>query len=698
MNKHLGTLRAWQRAGALAFDRIRSKPGGTGPTKRRMRRSLLSVLAVVLVAFGLPLAIMSPASAHTPNLTKSCSGITVTGSWYESKDTNTLGIKVDGGAWTTKTFTISDSLTVPVPQDGLVHTYKAYVHTTNSNSTFSKDYEGTVGPCGKKHVTAAQFTKTDPTCAADGKLVVTEQPEGVEVSRSPYPGTGPGHYTITFRAKSGYALDGPTKQIIEVLPKLTGDQCATEVQPVKPTITHPTCTGPGTGTAGSFILPANGGGVAYTKSGNVVTATADGTHKFVSLPSGWTLVDSHHATYQVNYVAPDGYPACLVDLAVPVPPVAVLPTCDTDGDLVVGTTPHVVTRVDGDVVTEDTHFGPGTHEVSYAAAPGYAFEEGAEATFSLVVKGKTLDCPVTPVDPTVTQSVCTGPGTHTEPVVVPGDVPGDHIEYVYDEESQLVTASPEAGYALANLPDGWESQEDGTATFAVELDDPGPCLVEIEVPTPPVPTEPTCDVDGALTVMPTTHVVTTVDGNVVEGETGFGPGEHTVAYAPAAGYTFAREVVTEKLIVVLPSTKDCPTGVVSPTVAQSVCTGPGTHSEPVVTPGDAEGDHVSYAYDSVTRIVTATPDTGFVLAEMPAGWTGLENGEATFQVVLTDPGPCLVTVVEPPTTGVDTVVAGPTPSTLPNTGAPALWPALAGLVLLLGGGLLVAGGRRRHRS
>jgi LPXTG-motif cell wall-anchored protein len=671
MNKHLGTARA-------------------------VRRALLSVLAVGLVALGLPLLTMSPASAHTPNLTKGCGGITVSGWMYESKDTNTLGIRIDGGAWTTKTFAVSDSLTVPVPQDGEAHTYDAYVHTTNRNQGYAHDYTGTVGPCGKKHVTAVLWEKTDPTCAADGKLVSKTEPEGITVSKSPS-GTGPGHYTITFVAKSGYVIDGPASQTIDVLPKLTGDQCATQVQPVKPTITQPACTGPGTGTPGAFTLPGNGGGISYARAGNVVTATADSTHKFVSLPSGWTLVDAHHATYLVSYDAPAGHPGCLADLPTPVPPVASVPTCDTDGDLVVGTTPHVVTRVDGNVVTQDTHYGPGTRELSYTAAPGYTFANGTMKTFSVEVDAMTLDCPVTPVNPSVTQSVCNGPGTHTDPVVVPGDLPGDHIGYAYDDVAHVVTATPEVGFALANLLAGWVSQDDGSARFTVTLTDPGPCLEEIEVPTPPVPTAPTCDVDGALTVVATDHVVTTVDGDVVEEETAVGPGEHTIGYLPAAGYTFAEGAVTSTVVEVLPSTKDCPTGVVSPVVTQSVCTGPGTHSDPVVTPGDLEGDHVSYGYDPTSRVVTATPDAGFVLADLPAGWTALEGGSATYQVVLTDPGPCLVTVVSPPTTGGETTeVAGPNPSVLPDTGGPAVWPAMAGLVLLLGGGALVTRDRRRR--
>lgn len=699
MNHEPGTGGAVPRPGRSASSRTRSGLRTTRRPRIRVRRPLLSLLVVGLVALGLPLVTMGAASAHTPNLSATCGGITVSGSYYESKDTNTLGIRIDGGTWTTKTFATDGSLTVAVPQDGVVHSYQAYVHTTNPYSGYSRDYSGNVGPCGKKHVTAVLWEKTDPTCAADGALVSKTEPEGITVTQSPS-GTGPGHYTITFTAKAGYAIDGPTSQTIDVLPKLTGDVCATEVKPVAPTITNPTCTGPGTGTPGSITLPANGNGITYSKSGNVVTATADAAHKFVTLPSGWTLVDAHHATYTVTYTQPSGYPECLVQLPTPVPPVASAPTCDTDGDLVVGTTAHVVTRVDGVLVEGPVHVGPGAHTISYTAADGYTFASGKTKTFSVTVGAKTLDCPAAVVSPTVTQSACTGPGTHSDPVVVLGDVAGDHVGYVYDDATHVVTATPDPGFALANLPAGWVSHQDGTATFVVELVDPGACLVPIAVPTPPVAAAPTCSVDGALVVAPTEHVVTRVDGNLVGEETSFGPGQHTISYQPATGYTFGKEVQTEFGVGVLPATLDCPASVVSPTVTQSVCNADGSKTTPVVTPGDLPGDHVSYVYDATNRLVTATADPGFALGELPAGWTLLENGTATYVVTLTDPGVCPVTVVSPPTSTSPTTVtvAGPhNPSVLPNTGAADDLAPLAamGLLLLAGGGLLV--GRRARR-
>jgi LPXTG-motif cell wall-anchored protein len=759
-----------------------------GTRRPRVIRSLMSVMAVVLVAFGLPLVTMSAASAHTPNLTKSCNGVTVKGSYYEATDTNTLGIRIDQGPWATKTFATTDSLTAAVPQDGLSHTYDAYVHTTNRNPDYSQEFHGTVGPCGTQKVqpvtptitnpactgpgthTSGSFTlpangngisytksgnvvtatadtthsfltvpagwtlvtshkatytvtytnppgypdclvqlptpvapvAAAPTCNTDGDLVVGTTPhvvtrvDNVIVSQNTH--YGPGSHVVSYTAASGYTFaDGTAKSFtVNVKPKTL--DCP--VTPVNPTVTQSVCTGPGTHSQPVVTfgdVPGDHISYAYDAGTHVVTATPEAGFALANLPAGWHAQKDGTATFQVNLVDPG---ACLVEVPVPTTPVASAPTCNTDGDLVVGTTPHVVTRVDNVIITQDTHFGPGDHALSYTAAEGYTFPSGTVKTLTVKVKAMTLDCPVTPVSPTVTQSVCTGPGTHSDPVVTFGDVPGDHITYAYDAVNHVVTATPETGFALAHLPAGWVSHDNGTATFHVTLTDPGLCLVDVPVPTPPVPTAPTCDTDGTLTVAPTEHVLTTVDDTVIEGETAFGPGEHTITYAPAEGYTFGEQVVEPVVVTVLPKTNDCPAGVVSPTVTQSVCTGPGTHSEPVVTLGDVEGDHVSYVYDAGTHVVTATADKGFALANLPTGWTMQENRTATYLVTLTDPGPCLVTVVSPPTTSPAVQVQGPKahhPTVLPNTGGPNQWLALAGLVLLLGGGALVSRERRLRR-
>ena len=57
---------------------------------------------------------------------------------------------------------------------------------------------------------------------------------------------------------------------------------------------------------------------------------------------------------------------------------------------------------------------------------------------------------------------------------------------------QLVTATPDEGFALANLSAEWVALENGSATYAVTLIDPGPCDAVVEPPVVEPPTgEPT---------------------------------------------------------------------------------------------------------------------------------------------------------------------------------------------------------------
>ncbi|MEO6604196.1 MAG: hypothetical protein ABIN55_01160 [Aeromicrobium sp.] len=108
---------------------------------------------------------VSSASAHTPTVGATCDGVTVSASGYESGDTNTLSVSVSGGGSDSKSFSTSGSATASVPQDGVAHTYTAFVHTTNGNAAYSKDFSGTVGPCG---------TPTKPDDTVEHRDVVGE--------------------------------------------------------------------------------------------------------------------------------------------------------------------------------------------------------------------------------------------------------------------------------------------------------------------------------------------------------------------------------------------------------------------------------------------------------------------------------------------------------------------------------------------
>lgn len=129
-------------------------------TKFHAKRTFGALFALCIAVLGLAF-LASPASAHSPSGEGTCSGVTAKGEGYEAGDTNTLGVRLDGGPWTTKTFSITDSVTIPVPQDGQTHTWEAYVHTTNANQAYSHDYSGNVGPCGQSQPPNETAHKTD---------------------------------------------------------------------------------------------------------------------------------------------------------------------------------------------------------------------------------------------------------------------------------------------------------------------------------------------------------------------------------------------------------------------------------------------------------------------------------------------------------------------------------------------------------
>ncbi len=121
------------------------------------------------------------------------------------------------------------------------------------------------GECPPAPVTAIP-SASDPTCEADGALVIPEVPNVIFSGGAN--GDGPGNYNITAAAASGFTLTGEDKGPwpIEVLAKGTGLECPEVVTPVAPDIKKvATC-----GTYGS-VTPAVTAGVTYSVEFNKET-------------------------------------------------------------------------------------------------------------------------------------------------------------------------------------------------------------------------------------------------------------------------------------------------------------------------------------------------------------------------------------------------------------------------------------------
>src|SRR4051794_41135217 len=106
---------------------------------------LIAALCVpVLLTMGLGAFVASPASAHTPAVSASCSGVHVGGTGYDAGMANRWSVTING-ATQSGTFGASFDQTFPVPQGGATSTWSAFVEA--ADGTYPGDGSGSVGPC-----------------------------------------------------------------------------------------------------------------------------------------------------------------------------------------------------------------------------------------------------------------------------------------------------------------------------------------------------------------------------------------------------------------------------------------------------------------------------------------------------------------------------------------------------------------------
>jgi hypothetical protein len=477
-------------------------------------------------------------------------------------------------------------------------------------------------------------TFTDPTCSTSGSYDLgAYDHEGVDVTETGDTAGAPGgQITITYTPKPNYyfvGLDGapPSTDPISISHTYTTPTgCVTKVTPVAPTVTEPACNGPGTSSDGSVALPADTAAITYSydKSTHVVTATlTDASYEFGDLAgTGYTLSSGgRSATYQVTFTDPG---ACLVQVGVPTPPEPVAPTCSTDGSLTVAPSEHVVTSVNGEVVTASTTYGPGSYTISYAPAAGYTFADGVTTSFDRTVKTATEDCGVVLAAPIITQSkACDSAGT----VSLPAD--GGGVSYVLDPNNgagdirtwstlaggsftvTATTSSPNQFTATA----GWVlSDGNHTATWTGSLAKAATCTS----PVRPTITEPTCLADGSFT-LPT-------DGDGIS----YTKNGDVVTASLADGYEFAGDlhgytVSADGRSATFTVTYQSPTGCVltAPTVS---------FTDPSCANQNAASYQVS-GFDpatmSETVVGTATPGTSILVSFAPLGHYTFGDGAQT---------------------------------------------------------------------
>jgi hypothetical protein len=508
------------------------------------------------------------------------------------------------------------------------------------------------GTCVQNIPVPAAPQPTAPTCAVDGVLVVPTDTAQVHWTSSPG-GTGPGTYTVTAWAQAGYGFsDGATKQTYTetVLPKGSGLDCNQEVLPVTPSLVEASCDhASGTTSSPTLTLPATSG-IVYTTSGTVasgqtvnVTATAQAGSEFKAgdTPSGWTFVDSTHETWTHLFVNL----TCDVYVTPARPGFTDAQCTGTPG--MEGDASYVITAQAG-VVYSPT---PGSYSlapgqsvtVTATPAAGYAFNGASSSwTFTATV----LDCSsaVSPVAPAVVQATCDhGTGVVSGFTITPATTAG----ITYSVNGLVVTATPDKGYRLGTLPDGWTGNSE-SATFTAVRND-AQCDVYV-TPARPGFTDAQCT--GTPGMEGDASYVITAQAGVVysptPGSYSLAPGQSvTVTATPAAGYAFngASSSWTFTATVL-----DCrvPVTPVAPAVTQAVCDGPGHSTLPSVVPADTVG--VTYTVSVDLSTVTATRTDGYAWkAPLPGGWVLNKDGTAAFATSLVSPGDCLagVTAVTP---------------------------------------------------
>ncbi len=145
--------------------------------------------------------------------------------------------------------------------------------------------------------------------------------------------------------------------------------------------------------------------------------------------------------------------------------------------------------------------------------------------------GSAVPCPgqVSPENPTVTQPACTGPGTSSNlSVELPANT--DDISYDYSQHVVTATVTDATKVFAATLPANWVRVGDKTATYLVNENSAGACLVEVEAQAPSA-SENTCATAGTL-VLPNA----VDDGYSWTGSTSDAPGDHAVTAEADSGY------------------------------------------------------------------------------------------------------------------------------------------------------------------
>ena len=223
-----------------------------------MFKKIIAGVASVALALGMVALTAGPASAHTPNVTASCTAVNVNFTNYSNSDTNHLEVWLDG----TKVADVADfnspySATYNFTQVLATHTYEVKVDVSGGTQYDYNVGQKTVGNClpddTDKKVeichwdSAGNYTYNNISVSA-----VINVPNGH--AYHPEDIIPPFSYVKQGVSGSFAGLNWPAGQA-----RLNNHCDDPEVTPATPTHTDAVCTGPGQVGQGSYTIPATEG-------------------------------------------------------------------------------------------------------------------------------------------------------------------------------------------------------------------------------------------------------------------------------------------------------------------------------------------------------------------------------------------------------------------------------------------------------
>ncbi len=305
-------------------------------------------------------------------------------------------------------------------------------------------------------------------------------------------------------------------------------------------------------------------------------------------------------------------------------------------------------------ITGNLQAASGGMTISQNAGTGPSGAVPGAGSQTVPLFGNAVRVAIAPLDPTVTQAVCTD-GVLTPPTLEVADGPAGITYSVspagpYEPgQTVTVTATLASGFVWpTTMPSGWTRVTATTATYTVTFD-PNPCTPVS--PAGPSVTESVC-VDGAPTA-PTLTLATTEGVTYSVDPAGpYEPGQEvTVTAELQTGYVWGDlpegwvevDATTATLAVTFAGNPCTPVSPAGPSVTESVCEA-GAPTAPTLTLAETEG--VTYSVDpegpftagqEVT--VTAVLADGYEWGDLPEGWVEVDATTATLAVTFAG-NPC----------------------------------------------------------